>query len=188
VRSIANATQTTPAEVEALFELSKPVAVAPQRAAPPKRGSRSAPEGLEIKVIRLLMAQPVLAAQIDEASIAALAQVSPDGGALLSQLITEARAMGDQANFAGLAERLRAAGPEFDALIGAIAADSEYDADSAKMELAGAIRQTRLKLLNTEMEKLAASAMTPEMHVRYRELMAEREQLKQQAVTEAGLR
>jgi DNA primase len=188
VRSIANATQTTPAEVEALFELSKPVAVAPQRAAPPKRGSRSAPEGLEKKVIRLLMAQPVLAAQIDEASIAALAQVSPDGGALLSQLITEARAMGDQANFAGLAERLRAAGPEFDALIGAIAADSEYDADSAKMELAGAIRQTRLKLLNTEMEKLAASAMTPEMHVRYRELMAEREQLKQQAVTEAGLR
>jgi DNA primase len=186
VRSLANATQTTPAEVEALFELSKPVAVAPQRAAPPKRGSRSAPEGLEKKVIRLVMAQPMLAAQIDDASLAALAHVSPDGGALLSQLITEARAMGDQANFAGLAERLRAAGPEFDALIGAIAADSEYDADSARMELAGAIRQTRLKLLNMEMEKLAASAMTPEMYVRYRELMAEREQLKQQAVTEAG--
>jgi hypothetical protein len=36
------------------------------------------------------------------------------------------------------------------------------------------------------MEKLAAGAMTPEMHVRYRELMAEREQLKQQAVTEAS--
>jgi DNA primase len=186
VRSLANATQTTPAEVEALFELSKPVAVAPQRAAPPKRGSRSAPEGLEKKVIRLLMAQPVLAAQVDDASLAALAQVSPDGGALLSQLITEAREMGNQANFAGLAERLRAAGPEFDALIGAIAADSEYDADSARMELAGAIRQTRLKLLSTEMEKLAAGAMTPEMHVRYRELMAEREQLKQQAVTEAS--
>ena len=186
VRSLANATQTTPAEIEALFELSKPVAVTPQRAAPPKRGSRSAPEGLEKKVIRLVIAQPALAAQIDDASLAALAQVSPDSGVLLSQLISEARAMGDQANFAGLAERLRAAGPEFDALIGAIAADSEYEAESARMELAGAIRQTRLKLLNAEMEKLAASTMTPEMSARYRELMAQREQLKQQATAEAG--
>ena len=114
--------------------------------------------------------------------------MSPDGGALLSQLIGEARAMGDQASFASLAERLRAAGPEFDALVGAMAADTEYDVESARMELAGAVRQTRLKLLSSEMEKLAASAMTPDSHARYRELMAERERLKQQAVTEAGSR
>ena len=188
VRSLANATQTTPSEIEALFELSKPVTAAPQRAAPPRAGSRSAPEGLEKKVIRLLIAQPVLAAQIDDESLEALAQVSPDGGALLSQLIGEARAMGDQASFASLAERLRAAGPEFDALVGAMAADTEYDVESARMELAGAVRQTRLKLLSNEMEKLVASAMTPDSHARYRELMAERERLKQQAVTEAGSR
>ena len=96
--------------------------------------------------------------------------------------------MGDQATFAMLAERLRAAGPEFDALIGAIAADTEYDVESARVELAGAVRQARLKLLGAEMEKLASGAMTPESHARYRELMAEREQLKQQAVTEAGAR
>nr|WP_314622936.1 DNA primase [uncultured Noviherbaspirillum sp.] len=188
VRSLANATQSTPAEIETLFELSSPVAVAPKRAAPPRAGSRSAPEGLEKKVIRLLIAQPALAAGIDEASLEALAQDSPDGGALLSQLIAEARAMGDLATFAMLAERLRAAGPEFDALIGAIAADTEYDVDSARVELAGAVRQARLKLLGTEMERLASGAMTPESHARYRELMAEREQLKQQAVTEAGAR
>jgi DNA primase len=188
VRSLANVTQTTPAEIETLFELSKPATVAPQRAAPPRAGSRSAPEGLEKKVIRLLIAQPVLAAQVDDVSFGALAQVSPDGGALLSQLIAEARAMGDQANFAMLAERLRAAGPEFDALIGAIAADTEYDVESARVELAGAVRQTRLKLLGTEMERLASGPMTPESHARYRELMAERERLKQQAVTEAGAR
>ena len=188
VRSLANATQTTPSEIEALFELSKPVTAAPQRAAPPRAGNRSAPEGLEKKVIRLLIAQPVLAAQIDDESLEALAQVSPDGGALLSQLIGEARAMGDQASFASLAERLRAAGPEFDALVGAMAADTEYDVESARMELAGAVRQTRLKLLSNEMEKLVASAMTPDSHARYRELMAERERLKQQAVTEAGSR
>ncbi len=188
VRSLANLTQTTPAEIEALFELSKPVAVAPQRAAPPRAGSRSAPEGLEKKVIRLLIAQPVLAAEIDQASLEALAQVSPDSGELLSQLIAEARAMGEQANFAGLAERLRAAGPAFDALISVIAADTEYDVESARAELAGAVRQTRLKLLNAEMERLAAGAMTPESHARYRQLMMEREQLKQQAAAEAKLR
>jgi len=188
VRSLANLTQTTPAEIEALFELSNPVAVAPQRAAPPRAGSRSAPEGLEKKVIRLLIAQPVLAAEMDQSSLQALAQVSPDSGALLSQLISEARAMGDQANFAGLAERLRAAGPEFDALISVIAADTEYDVESARAELAGAVRQTRLKQLNAEMERLAAGAMTPESHARYRQLMTEREELKQQAAAEAKLR
>ena len=188
VRSLANLTQTTPAEIEALFELSKPVAVAPQRAAPPRAGSRSAPEGLEKKVIRLLIAQPVLAAEMDQASLEALALVSPDSGALLSQLIGEARAMGEQANFAGLAERLRAAGPEFDALISVIAADTEYDVESARAELAGAVRQTRLKLLSVEMERLAAGSMTPESHTRYRQLMMEREELKQQAAAEAKLR
>jgi DNA primase len=96
--------------------------------------------------------------------------------------------MGEHANFAMLAERLRAAGPEFDALIGAIAADAEYDVESAGVELAGAVRQTRLKLLGAEMERLASGAMTPESHLRYRELMAERELLKQQAAAEAGAR
>jgi DNA primase len=188
VRSLANVTQTTPAEIEALFELSRPVASSPKRAAPPRAGSRSAPEGLEKKVIRLLIAQPVLASQIDDPSLQALAQVAPDGGELLSRLIAEARAMGEQANFAGLAERLRAAGPEFDALIGVIAADSEYDVESARMELAGAVRQSRLKLLAVETERLVAGGLTPESHTRYRQLMAEREQLRQEAAAEAKLR
>jgi DNA primase len=56
------------------------------------------------------------------------------------------------------------------------------------VELAGAVRQTRLKLLSAEMDRLASGAMTPESHARYRELMGERERLKQQAVTEAGAR
>src|SRR5206468_12007220 len=96
VRSLAQMTQTTPAEIEALFELSKPVA--PKRAAPPPRSSRAAPVDMEKKVIRLLLAQPGLAAEMSSGAVEALAAVAPDGGALLRQLLDTIASIGTTPN------------------------------------------------------------------------------------------
>jgi DNA primase len=68
VRGLASLTQSTPAEIEALFELSKPVSVA--RKAPPRQG-RPEPVGLELQIVRMLVAHPALALGLDEAALQA---------------------------------------------------------------------------------------------------------------------
>jgi len=176
VRSLAQATQTTPAEIEALFELSQPVARA--KVAPP-RTKRTAPMGLERQMIRLLVAHPALAEAIDQSALDAVAQLAPDNAALLMQLIEACKALGEHANFAALAEQLRAQSSDFDGMIAEIAADSETDADTARLELAGAIRQTRMQVLKAELERLATTGLaTEEARARYRELMQKQEQLR----------
>jgi DNA primase len=185
VRSLAQLTQSTPAEIEALFELSKPVA--PRRAAPPPRSVRAAPVDLEKKVMRLLLAQPALAAEMSAGAVEALAAVAPDGGALLRQLLETIASMGANPNFAALAEQLRASGSDFDGLIAEILADAEYEPDVARLELRGAVRQCRMKLVKAEMDRLTASnATTPEVLSRLRELWSLHERLKQQAAAEAS--
>ena len=69
VRGLASLTESTPAEIEALFELSKPVSVA--RKAPPRQG-RPEPVGLELQIMRMLVAHPALALDLDEARAARL--------------------------------------------------------------------------------------------------------------------
>ena len=51
VRGLASITESSPAEIESLFELSKPVSVA--RKAPPRQG-RPEPVGLELQIVRIL--------------------------------------------------------------------------------------------------------------------------------------
>jgi DNA primase len=184
VRSLAQLTQTTPAEIEALFELSKPVA--PRRAAPPPRSSRAAPVDLEKKVIRLLMAQPALAADVSAAAVESLAALAPDGGAMLRQLLDTIQSMGAAPSFAALAEQLRAAGSDFDGLIAEILADAEYEPEVARLELRGAVRQCRMKLVKAEMDRLTTSnSTTPEVLSRLRELWSLHEKLKQQEAADA---
>ncbi|RJG02069.1 DNA primase [Noviherbaspirillum sedimenti] len=182
VRALAQMTQSTPAEIEALFELSKPVARA--RVAPPRSG-RPAPVGLERQILRLLVAHPALGAGLDQAALDVLARLAPERAEILLQLVTVSRAMGEQASFAALAEQLRASGSEFDDLIAEIAADQESDANAARLELAGALRQTKMKLVKTEMEQLAAAGLqTEEGRQRYRELMLLQDQLRREAEAE----
>lgn len=186
VRSLAQMTQTTPAEIEALFELAQPIART--RVAPP-RAKRTAPMGLERQIMRILVAHPALASELDHVAIAAVGQAAPDHADLLRQLIDACRALGEQASFATLAEQLRSLGPDFDPLIAEIAADSESDRDAARLELAGAVRQTRMKLLKAELDRLAATGLgTEEARQRYRDLMLQQEQLRRQAESEAGSR
>jgi DNA primase len=186
VRGLAQLTQTTPAEIEALFELAQPVARA-RRA--PARIVRSQPVGLARQILKLLVTHPMLAAELDDASQRAVAQVESDCADMLHQLVEASRAMGAQANFAALAEQLRSTGSDFDPLIMEIAAGGDSDVDAARLELVGAVRQTKMKLLKTELDQLAATGLgTEEARTRYRELTQQQELLRRQAVDEIAQR
>jgi DNA primase len=182
VRGLAQMTQTTPAEIEALFELAQPVARA--RQAPP-RAKRTPPMGLERQMMRLLVTHPALAAGVDKAALDAAAQLAPDNAAMLTQLLDACHALGEQANFAALAEQLRGISADFDPLIAEIAADTESDVDAARLELAGAVRQTKMQVLKAELERLATAGLASEdARNRYRELMQQQEQLRREAEVE----
>jgi DNA primase len=182
VRALAQLTQTTPAEIETLFELAQPVA---RRKMAPARSKRTPPMGLERQMIRLLVAHPVLASELDQPALAAVAKLAPDNAEMLAQLIAACQALGPNANFAALAEQLRSTSSDFDPLIAEIAADSESDVDAARMELAGAVRQTKMQVLKAELDQLANTGLgTEEARARYRELSQQQEQLRRQAEVE----
>jgi len=186
VRGLASATHTSPAEIETLFELAQPVA---GRRAPPPRSNRAAPADLISQIMRLLVVHPALIVELDQAARDALANFAADRIDMLAQLLAASQAMGAQANFAALAEHLRATGSEFDALIAEIAAQPEPELDAARLELAGAVRQTKMKLLKTELDQLAAAGLAEEQaRIRYRELTLQQEQLRRQAEAEIALR
>jgi DNA primase len=186
VRGLAQMTQSTPAEIEALFELAKPIT---RVRAAPARASRPPPIDLERQIMRLLVAHPALATELNDADLDAVTRSAPDGGAMVDQLVAASRSMGPQVNFAALAEHLRMSGSDFDPLIAEIAADSESDTELARVELAGAIRQTKMKLLKAELDQLVASGLGPEeIAARYREIVLQQEQLRQQAAGEIAQR
>lgn len=181
VRSLAQVTMTAPAEIEALFELQQPVARVKQ--APP-RAKRSAPLGLERQILRLLVAHPILTTELDDGALDALAYFE-DSAELFAQLIAAGASMGEKANFAALSEHLRDGEADFSAMIAEIAAESETEVNLARLELAGAVRQTKIKMVRTEMEQLAESGLQSEdARNRYRELMLMQEQLRREAAAE----
>ncbi|KAF1037142.1 MAG: DNA primase [Herbaspirillum frisingense] len=178
VRSVAQATQSTPAELEALFELEKPVARV--KAAPP-RAKRTAPAGLERQIMRLLVAHPQLGAELDAEALQAVASIAPDRAEMLAHLVGVAQSMGEQANFASLVEHLREAGPEFDSMIAEIASETESEFDAVRAEMLGAIRQSKIRAIEEEMQALVTSNLrTEDERNRYRELMQHKEVLKRQ--------
>lgn len=186
VRGLAQITESTPAEIEALFELAQPVSKA--RVAPP-RGKRTAPVGLERQIMRLLVAHPVLAVELDQTALDAVLHVASDHAEMLAQLVHTARELGAHANFATLTELLRSSGSDFDPLIAEIAAEPESNPDAARLELAGAIRQSRMKVLREELDRLVAGGLGGEQaQARYRELSMQQEQLRREAQAEIARR
>jgi DNA primase len=186
VRGLAQVTESTPAEIEALFELAQPVSTA--RRAPP-RSRRTAPVGLERQIMRLLVAHPALAMELDQAALDAVSHVAPDNAEMLAQLVHTGQELGAHANFATLAELLRSSGSDFDPLIAEIAAEPESNPDAARLELAGAIRQSRMKVLRDELERLVAGGLGGEQaQARYRELSMQQEQLRREAQAEIARR
>jgi DNA primase len=134
VRGLAQLTQTTAAEIEALFELKQPVSRA--RSAPPK-AKRTAPVDLERQIMRLLVSHPVLALDLNQEGLEAVAYFAPDKAAMLRQLVDAASSLGTQASFAGLAEHLRRDGADFDVLIAEAAGDSESEVSFLVLGLHG---------------------------------------------------
>lgn len=184
VRGLAQLTQTTPAEIESLFELSQPVARA--RIAPPK-SKRNAPVGLERQVMRILVAHPSLAGMLDASILANAAKLAPDGAEMLTHLVIVSQQMGESANFAALAEHLRATGSDFDALIAEIAEQTETEFDVVKLEVAGALRQISSQVLKLEMMQLAAGGLRDAKDIaRYREITQLQEDIRRQAEVEAA--
>ena len=186
VRSLAQATQTTPAEIETLFELAQPIARA--RTAPPSI-KRKAPTGLERQMLRLLVAHPTFLVELDDAALDALAYVAPDSAEMFAQLLTAGAQMGEGANFAVLSELLREAGPDFEPLIREIAAEAGSDPALARLELAGAIRQIKLQMIAAELKRItSAGALDEEMKQQIRELMQQQAALRREADGEASNR
>ena len=183
VRQLAQLTESTVQEIEALFELVKPLTRA--RAAVPSM-KRRPPVELERQILRLLVAHPEFASELDEAALTAICWSAPDGGSMLRQLVNTAVELKSQASFASLVEILRNQGADFDDLIAEIAAQSESDAAFARLELAGAVRQTTMKMLKAEQDQLAAGGLLDESaRARYREIGTQIERLRLSAQKEA---
>ncbi|GGC06333.1 DNA primase [Pseudoduganella buxea] len=177
VRGLASMTQSTPGEIEQLFELSKPVAAS--RKAPP-RGKREGAVGLEQKIIRVLVTHPSLAQLMDEDALAACGQFGPEQAEHLRQLVQQAQALGPNGTFAALAQQLKELGPDYDGIIGEIAAAPEPEIDTERLWLAATVRQLKLEQVKVEINIVmdaitaAVSAKQPAdvLMAGYRELKA----------------
>jgi len=170
VRSLAQFTQTTTAELENLLELAKPATRTegrPNARTPAPRSRRPQPVGLERQILRLLLAQPVLTQELTPDAIEAITNYAPDYADMLMQLIEPAQALGAQANFAALAEQLRATDSDFDPLIEEIATNKEFDLELARAELRSAVRKIRLEIITQELNQLALQGQVSD---RFREL------------------
>ena len=186
VRSLAQLTHTTPMEIETMFELRQPAAKV--RAAPAKV-RRSAPMGLERQMMRLILAHPPLSELMDEAALAAAQSLAPDGAEMLKQLVSAAHSLGQQAQFASLAQQLRSVNGDFDELIMEIAAQNEIDVDLHREELVGAIRNIKIQQIKAEQTQLANSGLKNESDkLRYYELKRQFEELNRQIIDEITLR
>ncbi|MDB5962024.1 MAG: primase [Massilia sp.] len=175
VRGLASMTQSTPPEIEALFELAKPVSVA--RRAPPKQG-RPQPVGLELQMLRHLVAHPPLSLTLDESALQSFDFFGPESAERLRQLVAAGQALGEFGGFAALAQQLKEASVEYDSLIAEIAAEPESDFDSVKMWLSGAVRDIKKNLLKQEIDQLVSSGLpSDDSRNRYRELIAIQNQL-----------
>jgi len=186
VRGLASMTQSTPAEIESLFELSKPVATA--RRAPPRQG-RPEPVGLELKMLRILVAHPHLALLLDENALQAFDYFGEESADRLRHLVETAQALGEHGTFAALSQQLREVTNEYDAMIAEIAAEPENEVDGDRIVLLSSVRQIKVDCLKQELNQLFSSGLTPDqVSARYREIVAQQDLLAREAAAEMAPR
>ncbi len=177
LRQLAQITESTVQELESLFELARPVAARGKPVQPAVR--RKPPVELERQVLRILLAHPVLAQELNDAALDLIAGTAPDQGEMLRTVALAARQVSGESGFAGLAEALRGQGEELDRLLGEVAAETPSELDLARRELAGAVRQTRMKILKAEQDQLAAAGLPDDAaRQRYRDIAAQLEKLR----------
>lgn len=181
LRQLSQITDSTVQELESLFELARPASGRRQSKAPPIV-RRRAPVELERKVLRIVLAHPEFAADLNEEALQAIGQSAPDRGEMLRAVVQAARGVSGGAGFAALAELLRDQGSELDKLIAEVAAETPSEPELARRELAGAVRQTTMKILRAEQDRLVATGLPDEAsRVRYRELAAVLDRLRAEA-------
>ncbi|PWF55680.1 DNA primase [Massilia glaciei] len=186
VRGLAGLTESTPAEIEGLFELAKPVSVV--RRAPPRQG-RPQPIGLELQILRMLVAHPPLCFGLDAAALEAFNSFGPESAERLAQLVGDGQALGPNGSFAALSQHLKSVSPEYDALIAEIASEPESDPEAGKLWLSGAVREIKLDALKQELNQLFSSGLTSDqIGVRFREITALQDQLRREAADAAPQR
>ncbi len=178
VRELADATGTTPAEIEAVCGLGSDSARVGRFAQPRPRARRQAPTGLEQRVIQLLMCYPSLAARLDEDARALLLDPQRPETEVLAHLVAACDGIQGEANFAAFSEQL-AQTPYADVYAGARTAVLKEDIEEAlaALEFEGAIHklladplQRELEILQTE---IVAGHADENAKARFRWLVAE---------------
>ncbi|QEZ47381.1 DNA primase [Cupriavidus oxalaticus] len=109
VRELADATGTTPAEIEAICGLRSDPARVGRFEKPRPRARRQAPTGLEQRVIQLLMCYPALSARLDDDARALLLDGEGGMGAeseVLTHLVSACDGLQGEVNFAAFSEHL----------------------------------------------------------------------------------
>jgi len=186
VRGLASLTESTPSEIESLFELSKPVSVV--RRAPPRQG-RPKPVGLELQMLRILVSHPQLAQQLDETAQQSFDYFGPESADSLRHLVGMAQALGEYGTFAALSQQLKEVTAEYDSLIAEIAAEPESDIDADRIWLLSAVRQIKMDALKQELNQLFSSGLTPDqVSTRYREITAQQDLLAREAAADMAPR
>ncbi len=176
LRQLAQLTDSTPPELESLFELGRST---PAGRAPGPAVKRRPPVELERQVLRLLLAHPAMHDLLDNKALDLIAQSAPDEGATLRAVVEVAARLPEGASLAVLSEALRAQGVELGSLVAEIAAEPPSEPDLARKELAGAIRQTTMKSLKAELESLASGGLVSDSaKARYREVSVELEKIR----------
>jgi DNA primase len=176
LRQLAQLTDSTPQELESLFELGRST---PAGRAPGPAVKRRPPVELERQVLRLLLAHPAMHDILDNNALDLIAQSAPDEGATLRAVVEVAARLPEGASLAVLSEALREQGVELGSLVAEIAAESPSEPDLARKELAGAIRQTKMKSLKSELESLASAGLASDSaKARYREVSVELEKIR----------
>ena len=176
LRQLAQVTDSTPQELEGLFELA---ASKSRGREPGPAVRRKPPVELERQVLRLLLAHPDMHDALDNHALDLIAQTAPDEGVTLRAVVQAAAGLPAGASLGVLSEALRAQGVELGSLIAEIAAEPASEPELARRELGGAIRQTRMKSLKSELERLAATGLGSDSEkARYREISVELEKLR----------
>jgi DNA primase len=158
--------------------------VAAVKRAPPRQG-RPQPVGLELKMLRILVAHPHLALALDEQALAAFDHFGEESSERLRHLVETAQALGEAGTFAALSQQLREVTTEYDDMIAEIAAEPENDADSDRIVLLSAVRQIKMDSLKQELNQLFSAGLTPDqVSTRYREIVAEQDLLAREAAAE----
>lgn len=184
LRQLAQLTDSTPQELEGLFDLARSRTKGRLLGPAVKR---KPPVELERQVLRLLLAHPAMHDALDNHALDLIAETAADDGMTLRAVVQAAAGLPAGASLAALSEALRAQGVELGSLIAEIAAEPTSEPELARKELNGAIRQTQMKSFRSELVRLAATGLGSEVDkVRYREISVELDKLRTAADQEAA--